>query len=84
LTIGNVTLNEIIYKLPAMPHPLMVRIVEVLFREYDEFISEILSATKVYPSKSRKGLGRHKRDGRKQEGRGEGPWASTGYLFGGN
>lgn len=39
-----------------MPHPLMVRIVEVLLREYGELIPEILRKTKIYPSKSRKGL----------------------------
>jgi hypothetical protein len=63
LAIGKVNLNEIIYRLKDIQNPLMLKIVEVLLREYDELISELLSQTKVYPSKTRKGLGRHLRRG---------------------
>ena len=63
LSISKVNLNEIIYRFKDIQNPLMLKIVEVLLIEYDELISELLSQTKVYPSKSRKGLGRHIRRG---------------------
>jgi hypothetical protein len=63
LAIGKVNLNEIIYHFKEIQNPLMLKIVEVLLQEYDELISELLSQTKVYPSKSRKGLGQHIRRG---------------------
>jgi hypothetical protein len=41
----------------------MLRILEGILRGYDDLISERLSQTKIYPSKARKGLGRHIRKG---------------------
>jgi hypothetical protein len=60
---GKVNLNEIVYKLKELQNPLMLRILEVILRGYDDLISERLSQTKIYPSKARKGLGRHIRRG---------------------
>ena len=37
----------------------MLRILEEIFKSYDDLISKRLSQTKIYPSKARKGLGRH-------------------------
>ena len=37
----------------------MLRILEEILKSYDDLISECLSQTKIYPSKARKGLGRH-------------------------
>ena len=39
----------------------MLKILEQILRGYDNLISERLSQTKIYPSKARKGLGRHVR-----------------------
>ncbi len=61
LAIGKVGLNEIIYRLKELRDPLMLRILEQILIGYDNLISERLSQTKVYPSKARKGLGRHLR-----------------------
>jgi len=63
LAIGKVSLNEIVYKLKELRGPLMVRILEHILMGYDDLISERLSQTKLYPSKARKGLGRHLRKG---------------------
>jgi hypothetical protein len=63
LAIGKVNLNEIVYKLKELQNPLMLQILEGILRGYDDLISERLSQTKLYPSKARKGLGRHIRRG---------------------
>jgi len=63
LATGKVNLNEIVYKLKELQNPLMLLILEVILRGYDDLISERLSQTKIYPSKARKGLGRHIRRG---------------------
>lgn len=63
LAIGKVNLNEIVYKLKDLQDSLMLQILEQILRSYDDLISERLSQTKRYPSKTRKGLGRHMRKG---------------------
>jgi hypothetical protein len=60
---GKVGLNEIVYKLKELRDQLMLRILEAILKNYDDLISERLSQTKIYPSKARKGLGRHLRKG---------------------
>ena len=63
LATGKVNLNEIVYELKELRDPLMLKILEQILRGYDDLISERLSQTKIYPSKARKGLGRHVRKG---------------------
>jgi hypothetical protein len=63
LATGKVGLNEIVYKLKELTDPLVLKILEQILMGYDDLISERLSQTKVYPSKARKGLGRHLRKG---------------------
>jgi len=63
IAIGKVSLNEIVYRLKELRDPLMLRILEQILIGYDDLISERLSQTKIYPSKARKGLGRHLRKG---------------------
>lgn len=63
LAIGQVNLNEIIYQLKQLRDPLMLQIAENILISYDDLIAERLSKTKLYPSKARKGLGRHIRKG---------------------
>ena len=63
LAIGKVGLNEIIYRLKELRDSLMLRILEQILMGYDDLISERLRQTKIYPSKARKGLGRHLRKG---------------------
>jgi hypothetical protein len=60
---GKVGLNEIIYKLKELRDPLMLKILEEILMGYDDLISDRLSRTDIYPSKARKGLGRHLRKG---------------------
>ena len=67
LATGKVGLNEIIYKLKELQDPLMLKILEEILRGYDDLICERLSRTDKYPSKARKGLGRHLRRGDPQE-----------------
>ena len=59
LAIGEVTLNEIVYRLKEFRDDLMLRILEEILKSYDDLICERLSQTRIYPSKARKGLGRH-------------------------
>jgi hypothetical protein len=59
LAIGKVNLNEIVYKLEELQNLVMPQILEQILRGYDDLISQRLSQTKLYPSKARKGLGRH-------------------------
>jgi hypothetical protein len=63
LATGKVGLNEIVYKLKELRDPLMLKILEQVLMSYDDLISERLSRTDLYPSKARKGLGRHLRKG---------------------
>jgi hypothetical protein len=63
LAIGKVNLNEIVYRLKELRDHLMLRVLEKILIGYDDLISERLSHTKIYPSKARKGLGRHVRKG---------------------
>jgi hypothetical protein len=63
LAIGKVNLNEIVYRLNELQNPLMLEILENILMGYDDIISERLSQTDIYPSKARKGLGRHIRKG---------------------
>jgi hypothetical protein len=63
LATGSVNLNEIVYRLKELRDPLMVKILEQILRSYDDLISERLSQTTIYPSKARRGLGRHRRKG---------------------
>ena len=63
LATGKANLNEIVYELKELRDPLMLKILEQILRGYDDLISERLSQTKIYPSKARKGLGRHVRKG---------------------
>ena len=70
LAIGKVNLNEIVYKLKELRDPLMLKILEHILRSYDDIIAERLSRTDVYPSKARKGLGRHVRKGEERFCRG--------------
>ena len=63
MAIGKVSLNEIVYRLKELRDPLMAKILEQILMGYDDLISERLSRTKIYPSKARKGLGRHLRKG---------------------
>lgn len=61
LATGKANLNEIVYELKELRDPMMLKILEQILRGYDDLISERLSETKIYPSKARKGLGRHVR-----------------------
>jgi len=63
LAIGKVTLNEIIYRLKELRDPLMPRILDRILRGYDDLVCERLSQTRIYPSRARKGLGRHIKGG---------------------
>ena len=63
LATGKANLNEIVYELKELRDPLMLKILELILRGYDDLIAERLSQTKIYPSKARKGLGRHVRKG---------------------
>jgi hypothetical protein len=64
---GKVGLNEIVYRLKELRDPLMLKILEQVLVSYDDDISERLSRTDIYPSKARKGLGRHVRKGDPEE-----------------
>jgi hypothetical protein len=61
LAIGNVSLNEIVYRLKELRDALMLRVLEEVLQTYDDLIAQRLSRTDLYPSKARKGLGRHVR-----------------------
>ena len=63
MAIGKVTLNEIVYKLKELQKPLMLEILKSILMGYDNIISERLSRTDIFPSKARKGLGRHVKKG---------------------
>lgn len=57
LATGKVGLNEIVHELKNLQDPLMLKIMEQVLQGYDDFICERLG--NIYPSKARKGLGRH-------------------------
>ncbi len=59
MAIGKVNLNEIVYKLKELRDPLILQILEQVLKKYDDLIAERLSRTDIYPSKKRKGLGKH-------------------------
>jgi hypothetical protein len=59
LAIGEVNLNEIVFRLKEIRDPLMLQILERILTAYDDLICERLSQTERYPSKTRRGLGRH-------------------------
>ena len=59
LAIGEVNLNEIVFRLKEIRDPLMLQILERILTAYDDLICERLSQTEIYPSKTRRGLGRH-------------------------
>jgi len=59
LATGKANLNEIVYGLKEIRDPLMLKILKQILIGYDDLIAERLSQTKIYPSKARKGLGRH-------------------------
>jgi hypothetical protein len=61
LATGKVGLNEIVYELKELRDPLMLKILEQVLRGYDDLICERLGG--VYPTKARKGLGRHVKKG---------------------
>jgi hypothetical protein len=61
LAIGNVTLNEIVYRLKELRDTLMLKVLKEVLKTYDDIITQRLSRTDMYPSKARKGLGRHLR-----------------------
>jgi hypothetical protein len=63
LAIGKVNLNEIVYRLKELQSPLMLEILKSILMGYDDMISNRLSRTDIFPSKARKGLGRHVRKG---------------------
>ena len=63
LAMGDVNLNEIIYRLNELKNPLMLRITEKIVQDYDDIITERLSRTDIFPSKARRGLGQHIRKG---------------------
>jgi hypothetical protein len=67
LAIGKVNLNEIVYRLKEIRDSLMLKVLGKILRAYDDLINERLSQTKIYPSKARKGLGRHVRRGDPEE-----------------
>jgi hypothetical protein len=59
LAIGDVNLNEIVWRLKEIRDPLMLQVLERVLTNYDDLLCERLSQTKIYPSKDRRGLGRH-------------------------
>ena len=59
LAIGDVTLNENVYRLKELKDDLMLQILAEILKSYDDLICERLTQTKIYPSKARRGLGRH-------------------------
>jgi hypothetical protein len=67
LAIGKVNLNEIVYGLKEIRDSLMLKVLGEILKTYDDLISERLSQTKIYPSKARKGLGRHVRKADSEE-----------------
>ena len=63
LVIVKVSINEIVCKLKKIRDPLIIKILGKILKGYDDLIPERLNQTKIYSSKSKKGLGRHVRKG---------------------
>jgi len=63
LSIGEVNLNEIVYRLKELNNSLMLGILEKVLTSYDTVITDRLSTSHNSTSQSRKGLGRHFRKG---------------------
>ena len=63
LATGKVNLNEIVYRLKDLQSSLMLEILKNILMGYDDLIANRLSRTDIYPSKARKGLGKHIRKG---------------------
>jgi len=59
LATGDVNLNEIVFRLKELRDFLMLKILEQILKSYDDLIVERLCRTDIYPSKKRRGLGRH-------------------------
>ncbi|MBE0461765.1 MAG: hypothetical protein IBX60_09065 [Candidatus Aminicenantes bacterium] len=59
LAIGDVNLNEIVYRLKEIRDSVMLMILKRILERYDDLIAERLSRTDIYPSEARRGLGRH-------------------------
>ena len=57
LAIGNVNLNEIVYRFKELRDYLILMILKRILESYDYLIAERLNRTDIYPSKARKGLG---------------------------
>lgn len=57
LVTGQITLNEIVFRLKLLRDPLMLKIAEQILISDDALINERLANTDVYPSNARKGLG---------------------------
>jgi hypothetical protein len=51
LAIGDVTVNEIIFRLTELRDAPMLRFLEEILRSYDDLICERLSRTRINPSK---------------------------------
>jgi len=49
LAIGDVTLNDIVYRLKVLRDDLMLRILAEILRGYDDLICERLTQTRIYP-----------------------------------
>jgi hypothetical protein len=63
LSIGKVSLNEIVYELKETRDSLMLEVLKTILMGYDDLIAERLSQTKIYGPSARKGLGQHIRKG---------------------
>ena len=61
LAIGNVTFNEIAYRLKELRDAVMLGVLKEVLQTHDDLIAQRLSRTDLYPSKARKGLGPHVR-----------------------
>ena len=63
ISIGEVTLNEIVYRLQEMQKELMLRILEQTLKWYDDLIAKRLDYRNCFPSSARRGLGSHNKKG---------------------
>jgi hypothetical protein len=51
LAIGNVTLNEIVYRSKELRDHLMLRVLKEVLQTYDNLIAQLLSRTDMFPAK---------------------------------
>lgn len=63
LATGEVTLNEIVYRLQELQKELMLKTLKQIVTWYDDLIAERLSVQNHYSSRQRRGLGVHSRKG---------------------